>query len=59
MFGQFNLELQLCSLLKGGEVVLYCEVLNLNNNHVVWKQGERVISAGNIMVHYLLLSKDM
>jgi len=34
---------------QGGEVVLYCEVLNLNDNNVVWKQGERVISAGNIM----------
>ena len=41
-------------LLQGGEVVLNCEVLNLNNNHVVWKQGDRVISAGNIMVKYIL-----
>ena len=41
-------------LLQGGEVVLNCEVLNLNNNHVVWKQGDRVIYAGNIMVKYIL-----
>ena len=36
--------------LQGSEVVLVCEVGNLNNNQVVWKQGDRPISAGDVKV---------
>ena len=35
---------------QGSEVVLVCEVGNLNNNQVVWKQGDRPISAGDVKV---------
>ena len=34
---------------QGGEVVLKCVVTSLGNNNVVWKQGERIISAGRVM----------
>ena len=51
-------------LLQGSEVVLVCEVGNLNNNQVVWKQGDRPISAGDVKVvminspHQTLINHD-
>ena len=50
--------------LQGSEVVLVCEVGNLNNNQVVWKQGDRPISAGDVKVvminspHQTLINHD-
>ena len=52
------------SNMQGSEVVLVCEVGNLNNNQVVWKQGDRPISAGDVKVvminspHQTLINHD-
>ncbi|XP_023336645.1 limbic system-associated membrane protein isoform X2 [Eurytemora carolleeae] len=35
---------------KGTSVILECEVENLGDNTIVWRQGERVISAGAVKV---------
>jgi len=36
--------------MKGTSVILECEVENLGDNTIVWRQGERVISAGAVKV---------
>ena len=38
------------SQFQGNDVILHCEIGNLNNNHAVWTQGDLTISAGDIMV---------
>ena len=53
------LNLLLNHLIQDRDVLLSCEVEALGENLVIWKQGDRTISAGSIMVGWLGLGPNL